>query len=510
MKSIPIYRDEVDAGIGDIVKSQASVSYCTSLKPWTPTEDTLSKILASVKRSKPDIDLSCLYPTESILVSSNWNKNDDVFPREDTWAARHTPCDKPTNLEHDENQIVGHMISSWVIDDDNKLVDDNTIISDLPPVFHICNGAVIYKTWAQQELIDRTNELITAIEGNNKFVSMECWFTNFDYAVISDNQFHVVARNDETAFLTKHLKAYGGSGQFEHARVGRLLRNITFTGRGYVDKPANPNSIIFNLDDNVTVDFANAKSNNPFDASAGVFLAAKSVEDSNDVSRSELMTSNDNSILQGQIDVLTKKLEASELTTVELQKKVAEAGTVQLESTIEELTQQLETTNTKASELETAKTEADTRITELTSKVEELTSANEKLNESVAAVQAEKVKANRISTLVDGGVDKEEASTKVDAFANLTDEQFVIVAESLIVKADKPTDNDADTSSASDDVDTDPAADAADTKVVDNADASQAAAGSVEPQVDDEVQTAVAALQEEFAEYFGVAEKVGK
>merc|ERR1711959_822172 len=39
---------------------------------------------------------------------------------------------------------------------------------------------------------------------------------------------------------------YGGSGKYEGYTVGRLLRNIAFSGKGLVSNPANPRSVILN------------------------------------------------------------------------------------------------------------------------------------------------------------------------------------------------------------------------------------------------------------------------
>ena len=46
----------------------------------------------------------------------------------------------------------------------------------------------------------------------------------------------IVARNDESAFLTKHLRAYGGTGEYEGYKIGRSLRDISFSGKGLVSK----------------------------------------------------------------------------------------------------------------------------------------------------------------------------------------------------------------------------------------------------------------------------------
>ncbi|QEL19556.1 hypothetical protein [Limnoglobus roseus] len=87
--------------------------------------------------------------------------------------------------------------------------------------------------------------ILAEIAKGEWFVSMECLFAGFDYSMRArDGTTRVVARNEQTAFLTKHLRAYGGTGEYQGAKVGRLLRNIVFSGKGLVRKPANPESVI--------------------------------------------------------------------------------------------------------------------------------------------------------------------------------------------------------------------------------------------------------------------------
>jgi hypothetical protein len=74
--------------------------------------------------------------------------------------------------------------------------------------------------------------------------------------------------------LTSHLRAYGGPGIFDDFRIGRVLRKITFSGKGFVDKPANPDSIIFDKED---LRFGNASNVNPFEK-GGVYVLASKLE----------------------------------------------------------------------------------------------------------------------------------------------------------------------------------------------------------------------------------------
>ena len=111
--------------------------------------------------------------------------------------------------------------------------------------FNIITNAVIYKSWSDIEQRERVNTLIDEIQEGKWFVSMECLFPNFDYALIdSQGDTKIIERSEASAFLTKHLRAYGGSGLYEDYKVGRLLRNISFSGKGLVSKPANPRSVI--------------------------------------------------------------------------------------------------------------------------------------------------------------------------------------------------------------------------------------------------------------------------
>ena len=47
---------------------------------------------------------------------------------------------------------------------------------------------------------------------------MECFFKGFDYGLLNSEtgEYKVLARNEETAFLTKYLRAYGGDGKHQN------------------------------------------------------------------------------------------------------------------------------------------------------------------------------------------------------------------------------------------------------------------------------------------------------
>ena len=170
-----IFQQELDDGLEAKISSSASISYASVAEPYSANAATrdIVKTLAS-------LDDSDLYYVQSILVSSSWNKNDDIFDKTEVWLARKTPEDKPTNLEHDENLIIGHITSNWPMTEDGSIIAETTPMESLPEKYHILTGSVIYRSFSSPELKDRAENLIAEIELGNKFVSMECFFKGFD------------------------------------------------------------------------------------------------------------------------------------------------------------------------------------------------------------------------------------------------------------------------------------------------------------------------------------------
>ena len=239
--TIKIFQKEIDDGVGELVKSTASVAYCSeaSVRKKVTEADVVRATQKIVAENKDQIDLFYL---ESVLVSCGWNKNDDVFLAESTWEARNTPEDKQFNFMHDENDIIGHITGSYVLTKDGKAVADDSL---MPEDFDIITQAVLYNSWTDEENKERMSKILSEIEDGKWYVSMECLFAGFDYALINDDgNAKILARDEQSAFLTKHLRAYGGKGEYEGYKVGRALRNIAFSGKGLVSKPANPRSII--------------------------------------------------------------------------------------------------------------------------------------------------------------------------------------------------------------------------------------------------------------------------
>lgn len=218
-----------------------SISYIVDIKPSKLDNEEQEGVKRIVAATEDKIQVKDLYFNESILVSSVWNLNDDIFTPEEIAAAKDTPVNKPSNANHEEKVIVGHILSAYLVDD--KL---DPVGEVLPDLVHLITKNVIYRTWSDPQHKEMVENIIAAIDLGQKYVSMECGFTNFDYGLMdSKGNISIVERNEGNSFLSKYLRCYGGEGTFQGHKVGRVLRNITFIGKGYVDNPANPSSVIF-------------------------------------------------------------------------------------------------------------------------------------------------------------------------------------------------------------------------------------------------------------------------
>ena len=439
-----IYSQETDDGLAGIITASHSISYASIVEPCDIEQNQIKT------RSMASMSDADLYYVQSILVSSSWNRNDDVFDRAEVWAARKTPEDKPTNLEHDENLIIGHITSNWPIDNQGKAIAEDIEVDELPEKFHIVTGSVIYKAYSSPELKERADKLIAEIENGSKYVSMECYFKGFDYGLTDKvtGNYKVLARNDSTAYLTKYLKAYGGQGEHDNYKIGRVLRNITFSGKGFVNKPANPDSIIFNK--RLIEDLLDKKNDNLLET--GVIENKPTI---NTDTENIVMSEN----IEKQVAEINEKLDSvsvncadqvaeAQATASELQQtnQTLEATMKEKEELLEAKSEELESLAKKVeedkAEMKKEKEEAEKKAK---SELEEVVASKTELEEALKAAQTSLEEANEViagykmkeeemakkemlakrkANLVEAGLEDDAASAAVEKFESLDDEAF--------------------------------------------------------------------------------------
>lgn len=188
---------------------------------------------------------------KSVLVTAGMNGNDDTFFVDELWKARKTPILKPLDWKHRDSEIIGVMYSAESYDlVSGALICTGAESCDQP--FEIVTEGVVYKLMFP----DRATSIKDASAKGELFVSMECWFDDYNYVLFKDGEIkRIVARSSDTVFMDSCLRAYGGRGIFsdpesgEEYRIGRGLLGLTFGGCGFVPIPANTRSVIISVDD---------------------------------------------------------------------------------------------------------------------------------------------------------------------------------------------------------------------------------------------------------------------
>jgi len=402
--NIPVYKQEIADGLSDQIanNSIACIAVAESdAKPSSESVEKLRKILAeqqgevALAENRDQIDL---YYIKSVLVSTGWNKNDDVFDPRELWEARNTPEDKPFNFMHDEKDIIGHITANEVVDfDGNPIIDE----SEIPSQFNILTSAVIYTEWSDPEQKQRLAKIVAEIEENKWFVSMECLFPNFDYALADSNgNTRVVKRDEATAFLTKYLRSYGGDGKYEDYKVGRLLRNLSFSGKGLVSKPANPRSIIL-------------EGNDFFDESQTKVLTLSSLKETNMSDNYETQISD----LRAELAEAKAANEALKDKVVAEQQAEFQTRIEALEATIAELQESLAV---KHDEMK----EKDKKLEEEKAAMDKYKAEMKKKEEELAAMKKKAMTMKRKAQLEEVGYNAEEAIATIEQFADLDEATF--------------------------------------------------------------------------------------
>lgn len=252
--SIKIYPAEANAGLTDALgDNRVSVASCISETNIIQRAQADEYYEEQEKEWESKGLLPGLLKVNAILVTTNWNKNDDVFSPDELWASRLTPTYKPANTDHNNgngtpNQIVGFIQGSYPVDE--QYTDLGHIMAEdaqMPSKFHLMISCLLWE-YNFPKIIP---SLKSDIAAGKMFVSMECIFNDFGYALQEkgSDDIHLISRNESTAQLTKVLRIFKGKGTVDingkTYKVGRWLKNIQFVGVAFLHRPANPESIVF-------------------------------------------------------------------------------------------------------------------------------------------------------------------------------------------------------------------------------------------------------------------------
>jgi len=205
--------------------------------------DDLKKAVAAVidlpKNEDKQQDL--LYFT-AIFVSSGANLNKAYFMPSELIMAEKTIVNKALDVEHKEEEIIGHIYDKAFIDPSGNKLDTRELASDKEidsRDVHVVIAGIIYK--------NRFPHLSEEIAKGEWKVSMECYYKDYEVKVgdmiMSRQEAEAMGYAEETMFA-KMAKIIKNGVEVAKGNIERVLRGIAFSGCGIVKNPANPPSVI--------------------------------------------------------------------------------------------------------------------------------------------------------------------------------------------------------------------------------------------------------------------------
>ena len=211
-------------------------------------DDSLKKALAGHVDMPTDAPFDLLF-FKAIYLTSGANLNYTYFDKDELIKSIDTVANKAMDIEHEEQGIVGHIYAASFFEaDSTKSIDIDTLKSYEDKVDVVIAG-VVYK--------DRFPELASEVTKGEWYVSMETYYDSFDIK-IGD-----VLLDSKTATTLGVVDLIGQEVTLkksdETIAVGtanKLVRNLHFSGGGFVKEPANPTSVILDTSGNKVINLS--------------------------------------------------------------------------------------------------------------------------------------------------------------------------------------------------------------------------------------------------------------
>ena len=208
---------------------------------WKISEASLEKLRPLIPKNidfEKNIDL--LGVAFNAAVVNRFNKNDDGIDTNTALAIKDYFVNKPTNIEHQKQKVVGHIVSSAFSKyGTNEIIDDNSAKSLNGP-FNIACAAVVYRT-VNRQFADLVQDNFGGFDKKIS-ASWEIGFNDYHIALGSKDldEAELITDPAKIQEFSNYLKANEGPGELEDGtKVYRLVvGNIYPLGIGFTTNPA--------------------------------------------------------------------------------------------------------------------------------------------------------------------------------------------------------------------------------------------------------------------------------
>lgn len=355
---------------------------CSSLEsndwlPWNITEASLDSLKTLMPKSiELDKNIDLLGVAFNGAVVNRFNKNGDGISTDTALAIKDYFVHKPTNIEHERQKVVGHVVSSAFSEfGTNKLLNDFEAAGQTGP-FNIALAAVVYKTVNRPfaTLLENAEE---EDFGEVVSASWEIGFNDYAIALGSKNlgEAEIITAPEQIKEFDEFLLSNGGSGKTEDGQeVYRLVKGEVYPlGIGFTTNPAAEVKGLVTVDqkDNETISYQKQENSSHFNQSV-VNTEKQSNAMENQQITEKLEQILDNKLSEQKyaeetvaniVSVISDAIKEKSAEYVEDCKRLEEEkqqlskAEEEFKSSVAELQQKLESTETQLAELQQEKSE---------------------------------------------------------------------------------------------------------------------------------------------------------
>jgi len=211
------------------------------------TEDLQKAFAAVIELPRNEDKQPDLQYFSAIFVSAGTNLNGAHFLPSELVKAEDTIVSKALDVEHKEEEIIGHIYDRAYINNDNKKLNltelaqkEDASLDREHDDMHVVIAGVIYK--------NRFPNLAKEVANGEWKVSMECYFANYDVKIgdmiLTRPEAEAMGLAGDDSIFGKLAKIIKKGKEIAQGKLERVLRGITFSGCGVVKNPANPPSVI--------------------------------------------------------------------------------------------------------------------------------------------------------------------------------------------------------------------------------------------------------------------------
>ena len=370
-----------------------TTTFSSVLKPLVSEEKDKYLALASLMQvgnfipnvnTEKNVDL--LPIAFNAAVVNRVNKNGDVIDTDTAIASYKDFINKPINIEHNREKIVGVILTAGFSEFGSDISLSEEQVKDLKGPFNITLGGVIWKI-ANPNLADKIEESSDATSDKYQSVSAswELGFNDYNVVMIDGESKNIedgalISDASQIESIKNNLRAFGGSGKVDKTKsvYRKVIGNVVPLGIGLTETPAadvkgiatlkSEASIEINQENISKIDNLNVNTDND-----NKVMKITSIKDITDENLKQATASQISDLIEQELKVASEKY-ATEKATVELSLKAANEKHEALSAAQDAL--QKEVAALKAS-LEAVESEKQAIL------------ANEKFNERMNAFDAE-------------------------------------------------------------------------------------------------------------------------